>query len=157
MKDFNDKEKEYLHEKKWMYQGEASAYDRPTNSLLNLDIDYRQTQTVTKQSKLEEDEIKSLVKSRIREKKFDNFVFVTSKPDDEEEEFKVECDTVLSPEEIKELLGELTKELLQIGDMNRFITSPKNTETKSEVQKKVKKRKINISTQLKKQKNVEFI
>lgn len=157
MKYSKNLEKEYIHEKKWMYQGEATAQDRPVNSLLDLDIDFRQAQSVAKTTAEEEDEILFAVKQRLRENNFDNFVFSKLENIEKDEEMPVENQNILTIAEIEDMMNDLTKDLLLISDMNNNITNTKETQKKLENKRKSKVRKTNIVNQLKKHKNVQFI
>lgn len=147
----------YNFEKKWMYQGEASAYDRPINSLLDLDIDYKQAQAVIKQTVLEEDQIKLLVKSRLRERVFDNFIFEKPKEEEKIENLEINNESILTIEEIQEMIAHLNSQLVQISDMNNHITNHRNNKPKAEIFKKRKKTETDLTKKLSKHKNVKFI
>lgn len=147
----------YNFERKWMYQGEASAHDRPVNSLLELDIDYRQAQAVIKQSVMEEDEIKSLVKSRIRERVFDNFISEIPQENEKIEDLKIDNDSILTIEEIKDMIAHLNSQLIQISDMNNHITSYRSNNPRTKIPIKRKNRATDTTKKLKKYNNVEFI
>ncbi|ELQ74680.1 U3 small nucleolar ribonucleoprotein (snoRNP) subunit - Mpp10p [Trachipleistophora hominis] len=56
-----------------MYKGEASARERPLNSLLGCDLEFKQTRVVTKPTENDENETLMLVKTRLREKNLITF------------------------------------------------------------------------------------
>lgn len=145
----------------WMYKGEATAFDRPINSLLEVDVDFRQSRHTGKQTEIQEDEIKLLVKERLREKKFDNFIFAIPKSDiDSSEEIKTEGTSLLSFEEIEEMIQLLDIELMQISDLNNHVCDYNVTKSNILKNKKVKaqkKEKDKVEKELKKYKNVEFV
>lgn len=160
MKINSDREKEYIKEKEWMYQGETTAHERPLNSLVNCDIEFRQAKAVIKQDKSEEDKMKLLVKERLRENRFDNYVFEVENGEKEpEEEIKANNNIVMDNEEIEETLNMLNIELMKISDLNNNICEYETVQPmkkKNDSSKRLKKGSA-VMKELKKHKNVEII
>lgn len=156
-------EKKYVRGKEWMHRGETNAFDRPKNSLLNCDFEFKQAKTVSKQSEDEELEIKLLVKERVKEKKFDNIEFRAET--NEENEIAQEIvptgnGTVLSCEEIEDLLNVLNVELMKISDLNNNICEYKSsnpTKKPKDRPNSAQKNKESAIKELKKHKNVKII
>lgn len=156
--DLTKKEKEYIQDKEWMYQGEVTASERPINSLLDHDFDFKQVKSVTKQTDKEEEEIEAIVRERCREKKFDNYQIEEQHEEEENaehEEIKTGNSEVLTVEEVQTMIDTLNHELYMLSDMNSYMTEgSKNKIVTPDVRKKHKK---NTDKELKKHKNVNII
>lgn len=61
-----------MKKNEWMYKGEASSINRPKNSLLNCDLEFKQLKTMPKYDENIEKEILIVVKECLRQKTFDN-------------------------------------------------------------------------------------
>ncbi|KRH91947.1 U3 small nucleolar ribonucleoprotein (snoRNP) subunit - Mpp10p, partial [Pseudoloma neurophilia] len=151
----------YTTTSKWMFQGEVSACDRPVDSLLNLDLDYKQAQCIEKVTKIKEDEIKLMLRERIKEKNFDNFQFIVEQNENKEDDLPLMNDSnhvIMSIIEIKEMINILNTELFKISDQNQHISTGEKSKSILEIKEKIYKKKgNNLTKELKKHRNVEFI
>lgn len=163
MTQLSETEKKYVKNKEWMYKGEANAKERPVNSLLNCELEFKQAKVVTKQKESDENEILMLVKARLREKKFDNITFRIENDDESDSapNFKPsDASAVLNCEEVEDLLDVLNVELMRISDLNNNICEFKRISTKRKTDEHAKNSRSSKSSaikELKKHKNVQIL
>jgi U3 small nucleolar RNA-associated protein MPP10 len=169
-------EKELVKSKEWKYLGEIDSKSRPINSLLDQEgIQFEQNNPILQLSRAEDNEIEKMVIRRVREKKFDNFVF----KGEDERVFETECSedneyskNDLSKTEIYELYSLIDNELNRISDFggshlftDGCIKKKEDSRDKSvdnnvfdeEKKKKVTKKNSEAINVLKKNKNVKIV
>lgn len=150
--------------KNWKNIGEVTKSDRPINSLLTSKIDFKQKAPLSSISAEAEDELRILVKHRIKEKNYDNFKPVIKTNDVFEKteivDDDVEYEEDMSKEEMIELFWKIDNELSKICDFSNFCAlgvekNEKKIFDEKKVSNKVKDAKV--LKNLAKNKNVRII
>ncbi|KAM0675305.1 u3 small nucleolar ribonucleoprotein MPP10 [Gurleya vavrai] len=153
-----------MHNDNWQHRGEVSKKDRPTDSLLNTHILFDQSRPTNPIQKDTETLLKNIVKRRLKEKNFDNFI--EKKKDlfleDIEEIQESEESDEMTKEEMVKLFWNIDSELAKMCDFGNQTSfgvvenDKKMFEEKKEKRKRNKKEE-NIVKELKKNKNVKFL
>lgn len=109
----------------WSHKGEVKSTDRPKNSLLQSDYDFKQTAPLITNTDIE-DELFKIAQHRIRAKNFDNYK-ITKNSIKEEEVPKYEDSDAsediddLTENEMQALFWQINKELDLICDEVDFV------------------------------------
>lgn len=145
--------------KEWKYTGEITSKERNKNSLLKeSDIEFE----TVKEDKEESFNYFKLIKTRLFEKNFDNFVLPVEKKEKITEIEEYEEKTDISKEEMTELFKEIVEEINKESEVNdvycNLVIDDKIKEVKN---KEIKAKSINREKEsmriLKRYKNVKII
>jgi U3 small nucleolar ribonucleoprotein component len=114
-------EEKRTEEKDWKHRGEVDSLSRPKDSLLNMeDIRFDQNKPVIVLSKKDENEIDGMVRKRMGEKAFDNWVVEEKKDEvfDADEECDIGCDgdVEMSKSEMEDLFKIISNKLMAISN-----------------------------------------
>ncbi|KAM0688503.1 U3 snoRNP protein [Conglomerata obtusa] len=155
-------------QKEWKHRGEVTKEDRPLDSLLSTKILFDQSRPLIPVSTDIETVLKKIVKRRLREKKFDNFIEKNTdvfNEKQEDEEIIVEedaSDDEMTKEEMIELFWTIDGELGKMCDFGNISTIGVAKNVKKIFEEKIVKKKkgrkdAQIIKELKKNKNVKFV
>ncbi|KCZ76703.1 hypothetical protein H311_02294 [Anncaliia algerae PRA109] len=144
----------------WKYSGEVTSRERSKNSLLKDNtIEFEKIQDITKESF----NYVKYIKTRLFEKKFDNFVTPTKKVEEIKEVVEYEEKIDMTKKEMEELFKEIVDEINEESNINdlycNMTIESKMGDVKSEEIKKNKNynREKESMRVLKRYKNVKII
>lgn len=155
-----------MSNKNWKLLGEVQKQNRPTDSLLNMNINFAQTRPSVPQSTTTENELKQLIIKRIKSKEFDNYIFkkdidqvFSDENKNDESESESDGNEDMTKEEMINLFWEIDADLAKICDFgSSYATGIEKIKEKNIFdEKKIDKNKKTdekILRELKKKRNV---